>query len=227
VVGTADDSTIDVWNQLNPGNNAYLITNPYKDQSQAVIEQPKHTSTGFQIVLNKRFSHRWQAQISYVYSVAKGNIQRPPQADMGMDPNRFINESGPNARYSGQPHYFKALGNVLLPLDINLGVYFYYISPHTYRPYFGAVLDQGYTTIYAEPWGVYKVNPQRNLNVNLAKIFKISNFSLTLFGDVFNVFNLHDVRWDYDVYGSYGPYFGKIFNIEPPRTFRIGFRVTY
>lgn len=227
LIGTGDDSTINVWDQLNPGQNAYLITNPYKDQSQAVIEDPKHTSKGFQIVLAKRFSHRWQATLSYVYSSAKGNIQRPPQADMGVDPNRFINESGPNARYSGQPHYFKALGNVLLPLDINFGLYFYFISPHTFRPYFGRVLSQGYTTIYAEPWGVYTVDSQKNLNLSLSKIFKISDVRLTVLGEVFNTFNRHDVRWDYDVYGSYGPYFGKIFNIQPPRTFRIGVRISY
>jgi len=227
ITGTADDSTIDVWNQTNPGQNAYLITNPRKGQSPAMIEEPEHHASGFQVVLNKRFSHRWQATISYVYSVSKGNIQRPPVADMGMDPNLFINESGPNARYSGQPHFLKFLGNVLLPLDINLGIYFYYISPHTYRPYFGAVLNQGYETIYAEPWGKYRVDPQRNINLNLAKIFKMSNFSFTLLADVYNLLNSHDVRWDYDVFGSYGSYFGKIFSIQNPRTFRVGFRIAY
>ncbi len=146
---------------------------------------------------------------------------------MGMDPNLFINESGPNARYSGQPHYFKVLGNVLLPLDINLGVYFYYISPHTYRPYFGAILNQGYETIYAETWGKYHVDPQKNINFNLAKIFKMSNFTFTLLADVYNLLNSHDTRWDYDVFNEYGPYFGKIFTIQNPRTYRIGFRITY
>jgi hypothetical protein len=227
ITGTADDSTIDVWNQTNPGQNAYLITNPTKGQSPAMIEEPEHHASGFQLVFNKRFSHRWQVMVSYVYSVSKGNIERPPVADMGMDPNLFINESGPNARYSGQPHFFKILGNILLPLDINLGLYFYYISPHTYRPYFGTVLNQGYETIYAETWGKYHVDPQRNININLAKIVKISNFSVTLLGDVYNLLNSHDVRWDYDVFNAYGPYFGKIFTIQNPRTFRIGFRIAY
>ena len=112
-------------------------------------------------------------------------------------------------------------------LLIAFGVYAFYISPHTYRPYFGAILDQGYKTIYAEPWGKYTVDPQKNININLAKIFKISNFSLTLFSDVYNLLNSHDVRWDYDVFQSYGPYFGKIFTIQMPRTYRVGFRISY
>jgi hypothetical protein len=227
IEGTGDDSTIGVWNQTNPGENAYLITNPRKGQSPAMIEEPEHHASGFQVVFNKRFTHRWQAMVSYAYSVAKGNMQRPPVADMGTDPNLFINESGPNARYSGQPHFFKVLGNVLLPLDINLGIYFYYISSHTYRPYFGTVLDQGYETIYAEPWGKYHVDPQRNVNLNLAKTFKLSNITLTLLGDVYNLLNSHDVRWDYDVFNGYGPYFGKIYAIQQPRTFRVGFRIMY
>jgi len=227
VEGTIDDSLIDVWNQLNPGENAYLITNPHKGQSPAMVEEPEHKSQGFQIVFNKKFSHRWQAMVSYVYTSARGNIERPPLADMGKDPNFFINESGSNARYAGQPHYFKVLGNVLLPWDINFGIYFRYLSPQSYRPNFGVVLNQGYETIYAEPWGVYKLDPERNVDIELAKNLKISNVTFTLMADIYNLFNNHDTRGEGDVFGTYGDYFGKIMSIIEPRTFRLGIRISY
>ncbi len=75
ITGTADDSTIDVWNQTNPGHNAYLITNPTKGQSPAMIEEPEHHASGLQFVLNKKFSNRWQATVSYVYTVVQGKYR--------------------------------------------------------------------------------------------------------------------------------------------------------
>lgn len=224
ITGTGDDSTIDVYNQTNPGQNTYIITNPKKGQSPAMIEDAYHHASGFEVVFNKKYSKRWQMQVSYTYCVAKGSVERPPLSDIGMDPNNAINQSGTNARYSGQPHFFKVLGNVLLPLDLNLGIYAHYISAPSYRPYFYEFLNQGNVTVYAEPWGVYKLDAQRTINISLAKNFKLSDFNMSVFAEASNLLNGHEVRWDYDVYAAYGPYFGKIMGVPAPRTFRIGFR---
>jgi len=222
-IGTGDDSTIDVWNQTNPGQVQYLITNPRKGQYPAVVEDLTNRTTGIEIVFNKRFSNRWQAIVSYAYLSVKGNVLRPPVADI-FDPNYFINMTG---NFGGLPHNFKVIGNVLLPLDISLGISASYISPMTIRPNFGAFLSQGYVTVYTQPYGEIKVDPQRLLNLMLEKRFRISNATVTVFGEVFNFLNAHDTRWEYETISGYGPSYLKITSVQDPRTYRMGFRIMY
>jgi hypothetical protein len=226
-IGTSDDSTINAWNQTNPGQNFYLITNPRKGLSQAITEDPKHSSLGFELVFNKRMSNRWQLMASYTYLRAKGNIERPPVFDLGMDPNRFINSGGFNVRYAGQPHYLKVQTNIILPLDISLGMNAFYISGHSYRPYFSTFLNQGNVTIYAEPWGDNKVDPQRNIDLRIEKAVKIGNYSVSVFGQIFNLLNGHETRWDYDVFGGYGANYQKILAVIAPRSYQLGLRFMF
>ena len=56
--------------KLNTDDNSVWIK---KGMSESVIDDPKKTNIGYEIIFNKKFSHRWQLIASYHYSKSKGN----------------------------------------------------------------------------------------------------------------------------------------------------------
>jgi outer membrane receptor protein involved in Fe transport len=222
VNGTADDmGPIDVYQQLNPGEDAYLITNPRKGQADSMIDDLKHTAKGIQITFNKRFSNRWQLNATYHYTHVLGNSVDVEQAQ-GSSPNYFVNAYGHIGYFYGWPHQFKLQGVALLPLDIRLGLSAEYVSGENMQPYFSGMVGSTYEYINIEPPGKTKYESRKNVDIRIEKVFDLKDLKLTLMADVYNVFNSDRVTY---ATRRVSANFSKLIFVTPPRTFRIGFRL--
>ena len=82
----------------------------------------------FMAVLSKRYANRWQAQISYVYAKATGNVDNTSAAQVATrqfeTPNlALVNAEGP-ASYT-PTHEFKVLGSYQIPrIETSVSAYF-------------------------------------------------------------------------------------------------------
>ena len=69
-------------------------------------------------VLNKRYTNRWQAQVSYVYAKATGNVDNTSAAQVATrqfeTPNLALVNAEGTASYT-PTHEFKLLGSYQIP----------------------------------------------------------------------------------------------------------------
>lgn len=231
-----DGNSYTVYNQLNPGEDKYYITNPEpgKDIGQAypgIVGIPlwrKYTGVEARIV--KRLSNNWELLISYVYSSARGTIENRAGESRGTagvfeDPNEQILAEG---HLDIDPtHLFKVQGTVVLPLGFNLGGYFSIISGRTYADILNVGrLNQGTVNILVTESGS-KSNPTRiNLDLRLEKtLFFSGTAKLGLMFDVFNLFNAGTATGTNSDIGS--TRYGMPTAIVMPRSVRLGARVMF
>jgi hypothetical protein len=218
--------TFDLWIQTNSrSENHYLITNPKQGYLPWMQFTPYRKYTGVEILLNKRFSNRWQLMASYVYSKAKGNFNNSQASGAGYNstfenPNNQINADG--ILSYDYTHMLKIQGSVILPLDINVNVNFQFISGATYtmQARVPASVDGNKPIIYAEQRGSNRYPDSKNLDIRLEKTFKIGKVKLGLLVDIFNVFNEGIVT----SYSTYTTSFEDILTIKNPRAYRAGLR---
>ena len=230
-----------VYNQLNPGESKYYITNPKvgEDYGQAypdiVQVDPYRKYRGVQFAINKRFSNNWQFSASYVYSKEEGTYGNSHAADiqrgwmghqtwnMGYatlyhDPTTQINLKGQSIISS--PHVLKVLATYMFPLDISLSAFYTYSSGRRWeRNVLLSSLNQ-WPYLMTESRGSRSLPAQNNLDLRAEKSFRINNFRLSFVLDMFNVFNQARMTQVMDVVGAN---FGMGLNVNTPRTFRASF----
>jgi hypothetical protein len=215
-----------VWSQTNDRlDNIYLITNPEIGDTPWMQFTPYRKYTGVELMLNKRFSNKWQLMASYVYSKAKGNFNNTQSSGSGynstfQNPNNQINAEGTLS--NDYTHMLKIQGSVILPLDINLNVNFQLISGPTYTMQIRLPrnVDPDRTYIYAETRGSHRYPTSKNLDLRLEKTVKFGKVKVGLLLDIFNVFNEGIVNW----YQTVVPNFEDVRGIVNPRAFRAGLR---
>jgi hypothetical protein len=218
--------TFNVWTQTNSrADNIYLITNPKKGAMPWVEFTPYRKYTGIELLLNKRFSNKWQLMASYVYSKAEGNINNNQATGAGYNatfenPNNQINAEGTLS--SDYTHMLKIQGSIILPLDINFNINFQLISGPTYtmQVRLPRSVDPDRTYIYAETRGSNRYPTSKNLDLRLEKTVKFGKVKVGLLLDVFNVFNEGIVNW----YQTLATNFEDVRGIKNPRAFRAGLR---
>jgi hypothetical protein len=218
--------TFNIWSQTNSrADNIYLITNPKKGDMPWMEFTPYRKYTGIELLLNKRFSNKWQLMASYVYSKVEGNINNTQATGAGYNstfenPNNQINAEGKLS--SDYTHMLKIQGSVILPLDINFNINFQLISGATYTMQIRLPrsVDPDRTYIYAETRGSNRYPTSKNLDLRLEKTVKIGKVKVGLLLDVFNVFNEGIVNW----YQTLATNFEEVRGIKNPRAFRAGLR---
>ncbi len=231
---TYEGQTYTIYNQSNdPSENLYLITNAHEGDYPIIGFEPERKYWGLEFLLNKKFSNNWTLLASYVYSKSTGNMDNwsggrgfNAQGNSGMftDPNNQINTEG---RLSIDPtHMVKVQGSFILPLDINVGFNFSYITGNTYNKSIRlGFVNQQAPNILADPAGsVYRYPSQTNLDLRIQKDFRFGKIRVGVLADVFNLFNAGTV---YDVVTQAGPEFGNTQDIVYPRRFRVGLRVYF
>lgn len=223
-----------VYNQVNdPSDNQYLITNVHEGDYPIIGFEPERRYWGLEFLLNKKFSNNWTLMASYVYSKATGNMDNwsggrgfnaQGNSSMFTEPNNQINAQG---RLSIDPtHMVKIQGSFVLPLDINVGFNFSFITGNTYNKSIRVdTVSQRAPNILADPAGsVYRYPDQTNLDLRIQKDFRFGKIRVGVLADVFNLFNAGTV---YDVVTLAGPEFGNTEDIVYPRRFRVGLRVYF
>lgn len=221
--------TYDVWNQINDRNeNVYLITNPEKGDLPWMQFTPERKYTGLEILLNKRFSNKWQMMASYVYGKATGNFNNTQSSAAGYNstfenPNNQINAQG---HLSYDPtHMFKVQGSVILPFDIHFNANFYLITGNTYTMYarLPYSVDINRSEIYLQERGSNRYPTRKNLDLRLEKTFNFGNIKVGAMLDIFNIFNEGYVTR----YSTRDTSFEDVLRIRSPRAFRAGLRLWF
>ncbi|MDD8013228.1 MAG: hypothetical protein PHX05_07115, partial [Acidobacteriota bacterium] len=225
-----DGKTVTFYSKKNTGASEVYIVNP---------PGAERDYKGLEITLNKRFSHGWQLNTSYVYGEGTGLIsQGRGSASLGTsglfgDPNAHTYAYGTLDLDSR--HQFKVQGLVAGPLGINLSGYFRYMSGAPWTRvvnsrYLGVTVSQSRSgsTIYAEERGARRLPDAVRLDLRLEKAFKIKNVTLAAFADCFNVFNqgIATSVWANSSYQVLYP-FERMMTINDPRMFQLGARIEF
>lgn len=235
--GTSDDGApITVYNLLNPGQEFKLFTNPpdaFRDYD------------GVQFIGTKRFSHNWQANMSYTWSHARGTVDNRGGTNAGAggtqglgqtggfaDPNHTINING-DMRFD-PTHQIKLEGTYRLPMfgGVSLsGVYRYTTGLAWGRTATIRGLDQGSETVRIEPLGTRRTDPINNVDFRAEKTFPIGSSSrqIGVYLDIFNLNNqgVMDATIRDAVIEASGSSFGNPNRWISPRLARLGFRFVF
>jgi hypothetical protein len=158
---------------------------------------------GLMLVLDKRFSNRWQGRVSYVYSKSEGFISNGGASTFGAStffqtPTlALVNSYG--RTFNDRPHELKVYGTWQVPkVEVGLNAYYRYLSGTTYAPFqrFGSsainyVASSAGRQPFLEPRGSRRLEGESYLDLRLEKIFKIGSDTdrLSVYADIQNVFN--------------------------------------
>ncbi len=182
LAGTADDKTIQVWNQNRDtlGQNRVVITN------NDLLSQ---TYRGLEVTANKRFSNRWLMLVGYTFS--KTDVE----TDGVANPNQLINTKGPVG--IDRTHTLKASGSYLLPRDWYVsGNFRTQTGPPITRTVRITGLNQGAITVNAEERGSERLDYLTTVDARVSKILKVrGRQELELNLDAYNIANVNTV-WD-------------------------------
>jgi hypothetical protein len=195
------------WVNQDQSQNSFLITNPngfqYLDPNGKVIgtANANRDYKGLQFVLNKRYTNRWQAQVSYVLSKASGTVDSAGLASYGQGRQfetptlALVNASGEST--TSRRHEVKAYVSYQIPkADVALNVFYRYLSGDTYTPYerYSSSLIDFPHKVGREPFlavpGSYRLDPLNQLDLRLEKIIRWgANDRIGLYLDLTNAFN--------------------------------------
>ncbi|HEY7215862.1 MAG TPA: TonB-dependent receptor, partial [Thermoanaerobaculia bacterium] len=216
--------------------------------------EPKRVFKGVQLDATKRFSKNWQALASYLYSKLEGNFDGlyAPFTNVGADPNisaaydyydfftngsdlTRITNDGPLS--NDRRHQFKLSGLYVTPWKLSLGLSAYY---RTGTP----VTRYGYSDIYGRyeffltRRGAEGRTPDNyEADLHLGYPWKLGPTTFNFLFDVFNLLDaqravLLDQRWGFQEADNAAstpanPDYGKAVLRTPPRSYRLGLRVSF
>ncbi len=152
-------------------------------------------------VLNKRYTNRWQAQISYVFSKATGNVDNTSSAQVATrqfeTPNlALVNADGP-ASYT-PTHEFKVLGSYQIPkIELQVSGYLAATSglPYARVQQFSSStlnttgLSSTYRRLNITTRDAYSLPNLSQLDLRLEKTFVVSSNRFGIYADLQNIFN--------------------------------------
>jgi hypothetical protein len=208
--------------------------------------KPRRDYHGLQFVLNKRYSDRWQALASFLYSRSYGMARRSLRQDINVEGPMFWDDnwmSSLNQTINNldgplpfTPKYeFKLSGSYMIPkVEFDFGAR---LRMQSGRPVWQLENYPQHTEFGDPPGGVIDTGgldqlvgvsspvylPKRTLlDLHFDKVFKIQNQSIHFIVDGFNVFNSFTPT-DVDPIFEYG----KVTAIPQSRRFRFGARYEF
>ncbi len=225
-----DGSTVMFYNDMNYGRapEQYIVNPPGADREY----------DGVELTLDKRYSRGWAVNLSYVYANSRGLIdtdrgsQSLGTSGFYENPNYHINRNG--RFWLERRHQLKVTGLVKGPWGINLSGYFRWMSGNRRQREISshyiasAPLNQTSQTIYATQRGAIGLPAQVLLDLRVEKAFKFGNVTLSVFADIFNVFNA-STTIQYITNNSSHPRLNwlETSDIVDPRVLRLGAKVEF
>lgn len=234
-----EDGTVDGLDVAWVGNNGTFRVENMQEYDGL---KPQRTYQALQLVLNKRYSDRWQGLASVVHSWSNGTAQRTMRQNDNMMGPMITDDT-----WMGSLNYtinnmdgvlpfvpkweVKASGSYTIPyVELDFGLRF---RMHTGRPLWrlegydlhtqwgypeGSVISGGLNRIVASSTPTY-LPTLSILDLRAEKAFKLKNYgALHVVLDVFNVFNVANVT-NADYLGNWG----LITGISDARRFRLSF----
>lgn len=241
------------WVNRDESDQNYLLTNPdgyqYLDAAGNVLgtARAERKYKALMVVLDKRFSNRWQGRVSYVLSKNEGTQDNGLADSYGASTlyesasRALVNQFGPLTY--GQTHELKVYFTYQVPkVDVSLNAYWRYLSGWPYTPYqrFGSsdinFPKSSGRQVLLEPRGSRRADSRNTLDLRLEKIFRLGQGTdrLSVYADIQNVFN-SGAEWnvqtrypDVSIGGYDQPVqFGAPSQLIPPRAVLIGARWSF
>jgi hypothetical protein len=228
ILGNGDDGPgFTAYNLLNPGQAFLQLTNP--------SDAWRHYQA-VQVSAKKRFSHNWQADVSYTYSKTEGNVSNAQQANVAgaeagttgnfVDPNHLINMTG-RALYDF-PHQVLAQATYVVPVlgGFNISPRYRYQSGQPWgRTIVVRGFNQGSETIRIEPRGTRRNAATSTIDLRLEKTFHLdaAGHTVGLYVDAVNLNN----QGAGIVRETSGSSFATLSSWSAPRLFQAGARLTF
>jgi TonB dependent receptor-like, beta-barrel len=254
---TGQPTTVFRWDNRADSETNGLQTNPEGFQYLDVNGNPLGTAHPFRdykalmAVLTKRFTNRWQTQLSYVYSKTTGTLNNTNSASYGSGytwaspTTSIINTDGRS--YYDQRHELKVYATYQIPVvEIAVNAYYRAISGIRYTPYQqlgSSTLNYPQSSrgrrLLLEPRGGNGVDTTSVLDLRFEKIFKIGAGSdrLSVYVDLRNAFNASNVTDAQDRYPEIGVIgsdgqpataaFGAPATVVDPRQLTLGARWSF
>jgi len=243
ITGTADDKRVSVFNQKPEfaGKNKRLETNP---------SDFKSSFKGLEVTLQRRYSNRWQALVTYALShdnlsstsvsvgtpfggeeEGAGGIGFGSGANAFQDINAKINNtSGPT--FYNRRHQLKMFAGYDIPkIDVTVAAVFKVQSGTPWgrivslsNDVNGVPFNQGPISFFAEPRDARHFDTIRYLDARLGKFFNVGKHRLEVVADLFNVFNANIIT---NLNPNTGSAVGNPTDILGPRVLRFGARWTF
>lgn len=223
VFGTGDDGSIQVFNQVSGfGDDFFLLTN---------VGEKETTYKGVELQLQRRFRDNWNLLASLTIGEVEGLIGTGgfPPGDSGFTSNLF---DSPNAQINARgnpfwdrPVIFKVSGSYLLPYDVLFGGVVRSQSGSPLGRIVQLPLNQGVIDVFAEPRGSDRLPTLTTVDLRAGKEFPFSFGRLGVYLDAFNITNENTVTTRIET--APADNFGFPTAILPPRTVRIGARLTF
>lgn len=233
VAGTSDDGgPLTAYVKTNPGNEAYLYTNP---------PDAYRRYNGVQVIGRKRYSDGWQMQASYTWSRTEGTVSNhwhvnAARYDLG-NPGTFVNPNNQINAFGRAPfdytHEVKVMGSYRWRLwggFLLSGVYQAHSGYAWLRVSRARVGGGGLQTIKVEPRGTRRTDAINKLDLRIEKTIPLDRrWRIGLFVDVFNLGNqgVPDAEQVAPIQEISGSTFGQPRKWVDPRTVRLGLRVTF
>jgi Carboxypeptidase regulatory-like domain len=210
-VQTTDDlgNPITLYNWTNRGasSGTTVIQNvegfQYLDPNGSAIgtAHPFRKYRAFMAVLNKRYTNRWQAQVSYVFAKATGNVDNSSSAQVSTrqfeTPNLALVNAEGDASFT-PTHEFKLLGSYQIPkIETSLNAFFRATSGLPYnriQQFPTSIVGSGSSTTYRRipinPRGTYDLPTLSQLDLRVEKNFTMTGSNrIGIYMDLENLFN--------------------------------------
>jgi hypothetical protein len=230
VIGTNDDRILTVYNQdpSTLGQDRYVLTNPPGLDS---------TYKGVEANVTGQFKGQNYLSVSFTAykSVGNGNpgnsVLENDAAVIGTlfdNPNTTINSRG--RLFFDRGYVAKIAAREQIPLGIQLSTIAAYFDGLPFgRKLIIPNLNQGPIFVMATPRGEpggFRTQFNMNFDQRISRDFQLRTMRLSLMLDSFNVLNLNRSLTEYDITG---PVFAqrKPVDVENPRVFRLGARLTF
>jgi hypothetical protein len=171
------------------------------DGSLIGTASPFRRYRAFMAVLNKRYTNRWQAQVSYVFAKATGNVDNSSSAQVSTrqfeTPNLALINAGGDASFT-PTHEFKLLGSYQIPrIETSLNAYFRVTSGLPYnriQQFATSIVGIGSSTTYRRininERGTYDLPTLSQLDLRVEKTFTAPGSNkIGIYMDIENLFN--------------------------------------
>jgi len=231
-------STTSVTNPLNgevltfnrPGFNDYDPANPNLAPHDFYITNDPDAKRDYKagtFSLDGRFTENWDLNISYTKASNKGNLVKSNAYTSGREwagsmYNNYGSLPGTN------DDEIKVRTSYQTPWGTRVSASFAYLSGLHYTRYIrtSRLSNREYYYVNIEPQGSSTYDARRILDLRVAHKFKVTNkVGFEAFFDVFNALNCAAVTSRGERYDSV--YYNMVLDIEQPRTFRIGGKLTF
>jgi len=205
---TGQPLTVYSWANQEESETTPLLTNPdgftYLDPDGSVLgrAQAERKYKALMLMLDKRFSNRWQGRISYVLSKAEGSIDNSGANTFGAStvfqtPTRALINAYGRPVYD-RTHEVKVYGTWQIPkIEVGLNAYYRFLSGTNWTPYqryssraVSYPLSSGRQPLL-EPRGNRRLDNESYLDLRIEKIFKVGAGTdrIAVYADIQNLFN--------------------------------------